>query len=58
MKRYKVYYTKLHKTSERVDWNNPDSPYFHAVELVYVGKANSMAEAKLMTACPILESVK
>jgi hypothetical protein len=56
--KYNIYYTKLHKTNERVDWNNPDSPYFHTVELVYVGKANSMAEAKLMTAVPVLESVK
>jgi len=55
---YKVYYTRLHKTDEKVDWRNPDSPFYWDVELVYVGKANSMAEAKLITACPILESVK
>ena len=55
---YKVYYSKLHKTSELVDSRNPDSPHYHTVELVYVGKANSMAEAKLITACPILERLE
>jgi hypothetical protein len=56
--KYKVYYTKLRKISELVDQRNPDSPHYHTVELVYVGDANSMAEAKLITACPILESLK
>jgi hypothetical protein len=55
---YKVYFSKLRKTSELVDSRNPDSPHYHTVELVYVGMANSMAEAKRLTACPILESVK
>jgi hypothetical protein len=55
---YKVYYTKLRKTNDLVDSRNPDSPHYQAVDLVFVGMANSMAEAKLMTVCPILESVK
>jgi hypothetical protein len=55
---YKVYFSKLRKTNELVDSHNPDSPHYHAVELVYVGDANSMAEAKTMTAVPVLEQSK
>ena len=55
---YKVYYTRLHKTDEKVDWRNPDSPYYWNVELVFVGKANSMVEAKRLTAVPILERLE
>jgi len=55
---FKVYYTRLHKTDEKVDCRNRDSPFYRTVELVYVGKANSMAEAKRLTAVPVLERVK
>jgi hypothetical protein len=56
--KYAVYKPKLHKTSEPVDYRNADSPFYHRVELVYVGKADCMKEAKRLTPVPILESIE
>jgi hypothetical protein len=56
--RYKVYYTKLRKTPEKVNPRDADSPHVYQPELVYVGMANSMAEAKRITAVPVLEEAK
>jgi hypothetical protein len=49
--KYAVYKSKLVKTESR----DLDGGYFYRIELVYIGEANSMEEAKKLCAVPVLE---